>query len=168
MKGFQHEWCKKILEKLDKKPTSGPFKQPVATDINPRYNEIVKQPMNLAQVQLSLKSYKYQTVMEFASDVRLIWYNAMIYYQTDDPKYLIAADLSKWFENKLQNYPQTINEKWMMKFKKLHTRIKNLIENPIPMVPETAFEPPVVNRPPPPPPADKPQPEKEKAPATNP
>lgn len=144
MKNFQHEWCAKILEKLDKKPTSGPFKNPVPLDNNPRYNEIVKFPMNLEQVKLSLQNDKYHTIMEFAADVRLIWYNSMCYYPQDDPKYIIAMDLSKWFENKLQNYPQNVNERWMMKFKKLHARIKNLLNNPIPSMPSIDYQPPEI------------------------
>jgi len=94
--------CNTILKQLQAKPDAQPFLEPVdweaygLTD----YPEIIKKPMDLGTIQNKLESGKYGTAEKFASDVRLVWKNAMTYNRSDSDIYMTADLLSKLFEKK--------------------------------------------------------------------
>jgi len=50
----------------------------------PDYPEIIKEPMDLAEVEKKLLKNKYQNRLEFAKDIKLIWKNAMTYNKPND------------------------------------------------------------------------------------
>jgi len=94
--------CHTILKQLQAKPDAQPFLDPVdweaynLTD----YPEIIKKPMDLGTIQGKLEIGKYSSAEKFASDVRLVWKNAMTYNRSDSDIYMTADLLSKLFEKK--------------------------------------------------------------------
>ena len=132
---FQKEWCLSIIEKLYKKPTSKPFQTPLVHEEGVLSTNANIQPMDLETVNNKIMKDRYQTMKDFASDVRLIWYNAQSFYPKEHELSLMASDLSSWFEEKLKNYPVTSEEKWLNKLRKAEQQLDNLIKNPIPPKP---------------------------------
>lgn len=43
------------------------------------YLEIVKNPIDLGTIKKNIEDRKYQTAEEIAQDIRLVWYNCMLY-----------------------------------------------------------------------------------------
>jgi hypothetical protein len=48
------------------------------------YPEIIKEPMDLSEVEKKLLKNKYQNRLDFAKDIKLIWKNAMTYNKPHD------------------------------------------------------------------------------------
>lgn len=138
---FQKQWCEKMIDRLCKRPIIHPFLQPVISDstTNPGYLDKISEPMDMESVKTKLKANKYNSVADFARDVRLIWYNAQTYYPPDNAYHMIAKDLSKWFEKKLSRFPQTQDEKWLMRLRKAEKKVQQLLDTAPPDVPLTGF-----------------------------
>ena len=137
---FQKEWCLSIIEKLYKKPTSKPFQTPLVHEEGVLTQNTNIQPMDLETVNNKITKDRYPTIKDFASDVRLIWYNAQSSYPKEHELSLMASDLSTWFEDKLKNYPVTSEEKWLNKLRKAEKSLEDLIQNPIPPKPVLIYE----------------------------
>jgi len=94
--------CQSVLKFFQARPEAEPFLQPVdwqALNL-PDYPEIVKHPMDLGTVEANLNAGKYSSVDKFASDMRLVWKNAMTYNRQDSEIYSTAEGLSKLFEKR--------------------------------------------------------------------
>ncbi|KAL9673504.1 hypothetical protein QQ045_029763 [Rhodiola kirilowii] len=62
------------------------------------YHTVIKQPMDLGTVKRRLTSGEYSTLVDFASDVRLTFSNAMTYNPRGTDVHIMAETLSKIFE----------------------------------------------------------------------
>lgn len=92
--------CTKLLSQVQKHQYAGPFLKPVdyvALNI-PDYPLIVKEPMDLSKVEKKLRSGAYINPMQFASDVRKIWSNAILYNPKISPIYNMTVSISDFFE----------------------------------------------------------------------
>jgi len=110
-----------------------PFNQPVdpvALNI-PDYLDIIKQPMDLGTIkvlsvllearyspkliylfetQRRLEDAFYTSINDFASDVRLVWKNAMTYNPPGSDVYVMADVVSKAFESKFGKLAERIQK----------------------------------------------------------
>ena len=93
--------CKDVLRILMSRPTAiSTFSDPVdhvglgLFD----YLSIVSQPMDLGTIKGRLKSDFYDTVLHFASDIRLCYSNAMLYNPPTHPIHVFAASETVVFE----------------------------------------------------------------------
>jgi len=94
--------CYAILKALQEEPDAVAFLEPV------RWKELklndypvrIKKPMDLGTIQTKLDSGKYSSPEKFASDVRLVWKNAMFYNRRDSDIFVAAQNLAKLFEKK--------------------------------------------------------------------
>ncbi|KAL6058330.1 Bromodomain-containing protein 3 [Balamuthia mandrillaris] len=96
--------CKKIVRECMALEISWPFNQPVdpvALNI-PDYFTIIKHPMDLSTVKNKLQTGSYATINDFASDVRLIFSNAVTYNEPGTWIFNAARELRKLFDTKLQ------------------------------------------------------------------
>lgn len=94
--------CKQILMKLMKHKHSWVFNKPVdaiALGLHD-YHLIVKKPMDLGTVKMNFGKNFYSSPVEFASDVRLTFNNAMLYNPKTDEVHRMAAQLLSEFETK--------------------------------------------------------------------
>lgn len=92
--------CEKIVGKLIKNKYGYVFRTPVdaaALGLHD-YHLIVKQPMDLGTVKANLAKILYRTPIEFASDVRLTFNNALLYNPKTDPVNGMAGELLARFE----------------------------------------------------------------------
>ncbi|XP_060204442.1 transcription factor GTE10-like isoform X2 [Lycium barbarum] len=64
----------------------------------PDYFTVIKQPMDLGTIRSKLHSGEYLSPMQFASDVRLTFKNAMTYNPPGNDVHIMAQTLSKFFE----------------------------------------------------------------------
>lgn len=105
--------CQVILKQIQQKPDSAPFLEPVdweqygLTD----YPEVITCPMDLGTVEKKLSEGKYSNPGAFATDVRLIWKNAMTYNRSDSGIFDIASKLAKQFEKKFQKVRKAGNKR---------------------------------------------------------
>lgn len=90
--------CQAVLRELETHPLSADFLNPVSKRDAPDYYKVVKKPMDFSTIKDKLNFLSYKSHDKFASDVRLVFSNAIFY---NGPKHLVAKDaakLSKVFE----------------------------------------------------------------------
>lgn len=68
--------CKQLLELLWGSDDSQPFREPVDTLEHPDYLQIIDTPMDLLTIKEELIRGNYETPMNFARNVRLIFQNS--------------------------------------------------------------------------------------------
>uniref|UniRef100_A0A8D0AJC2 Bromodomain and WD repeat domain containing 3 n=1 Tax=Sander lucioperca TaxID=283035 RepID=A0A8D0AJC2_SANLU len=76
---FWRGQCKELLRRMIVSPDSEPFRRPVDLFEYPDYRNIIDMPMDLATVSETLVAGNYESPMEFAKDVRLIFSNSKAY-----------------------------------------------------------------------------------------
>lgn len=93
--------CQQKLSLLQKHNCAEPFLRPVdhiALGI-PDYPNIVKEPMDLSTVDKKLRNGMYATAQQFATDVRKIWANAILYNPKSSPIYGMTRTIQDYFES---------------------------------------------------------------------
>lgn len=89
-----------IIDRIIAKPESEVFHEPVPwkelglVD----YLKVIKHPCDLSTVKKNLKANKYPTKEHAVVDIRQIWQNAMVYNALDSSVYIVAQQLSSFFE----------------------------------------------------------------------
>ncbi len=85
---------------MQKHEYSPPFLKPVdhvALDI-PDYPLIIKEPMDLSKVEKKLRSGLYANPMQFATDMRKIWANAILYNPKSTAIHSMTLVIRDFFE----------------------------------------------------------------------
>ncbi|XP_051119323.1 transcription factor GTE10-like [Andrographis paniculata] len=92
--------CETLLARLMVHQHAWVFNEPVDIVKHniPDYFNIIKHPMDLGTVKRKLLSNQYSNPMEFASDVRLTFKNAMTYNPPGHDVHYMAEVMSKYFE----------------------------------------------------------------------
>lgn len=70
-----HELIKKTFKSIQQNKNSQPFREPVDPNVNPKYYEIVKEPMDLQTIELRVNHCQYSCLAEFIGDVTRIFEN---------------------------------------------------------------------------------------------
>jgi len=94
--------AKLLLSTLMKHKNAWPFNQPVdpvALGI-PDYFDVIQNPMDLSTIKTKLDKGSYPTIGAFASDMRLVFNNAMRYNVNGSAVYNFAETLLKQFNSK--------------------------------------------------------------------
>lgn len=63
------------------------------------YREIVKNPMDLGTIKSKIENNKYTKIEDIAEDIRLVWFNCMLYNRDGSEYYHLADKFSKGFEH---------------------------------------------------------------------
>ena len=102
-----------------KRPETEPFNEPVDwKGLNlPDYPLIVTKPMDLGTVRDKLGNGKYANAEKFATDVRLVFANAMKFNEDGSGIYVVAENLSTQFERR---YARITKESTIKKRKQLN------------------------------------------------
>ncbi|XP_052189164.1 transcription factor GTE8 isoform X1 [Diospyros lotus] len=92
--------CGELLKKLMQHQHAWVFNSPVdVVRLNiPDYFTVIKHPMDLGTIRSKLASSVYSSPLDFATDVRLTFSNAMTYNPPENDVHLMADTLSKFFE----------------------------------------------------------------------
>uniref|UniRef100_A0AAQ4NQY6 Bromo domain-containing protein n=1 Tax=Gasterosteus aculeatus aculeatus TaxID=481459 RepID=A0AAQ4NQY6_GASAC len=94
--------CKELLRRMIVSPDSEPFRQAVDLFEYPDYRNIIDTPMDLATVSETLGAGNYESPMEFAKDVRLIFSNSKAYTPNKKSQiYTMTLSLSAFFEKNI-------------------------------------------------------------------
>lgn len=127
--------CQKILSLLQKHSYAGPFLYPVDPEALgiPDYPTIVKEPMDLSTVEKKLKTGQYLVPSQFATDIRKIWSNAILYNPKTSPMYETTIIMAEYFDKiykDVENSPFTdygpeMVQKQVMKVEKRLDDFKN-------------------------------------------
>lgn len=138
---FQRVWCRKLFDRICAMHLSEPFQKPVISDgnHNPGYHDVVKNPMDLGTIREKLINRQYNTAQEWADDVRLVWYNALSYNYKNSSTFLMAQQLSDYFEKKWKRFPRSFEEQWMMRLERVEAKVNSLIESAPSMKPPAIF-----------------------------
>ncbi len=78
-KGSMTERCKAVVSLMSMRSSAFWFKMPVPIDLVPDYLEVIQNPMDYSAVLTRLNRGYYKSMDAFASDMRLIFHNAMEY-----------------------------------------------------------------------------------------
>ncbi|XP_030476905.1 transcription factor GTE8-like [Syzygium oleosum] len=92
--------CEALLNRLMSHQYGWVFNKPVdVKSLNiPDYFDVIKQPMDLGTIKGKLRSGAYSSPLEFFTDVRLTFSNAMTYNPPSNDVHLMADALNKFFE----------------------------------------------------------------------
>lgn len=98
-----HKKADAVLKNISKRQQAQVFLTPVdwKTLNLPDYPKLIKQPMDLGTIQSNLLERKYQTLEEFANDIRLVWKNALLFNAPDSLYFKNAKKLCEEAEKKL-------------------------------------------------------------------
>ena len=86
-----------------KKPESQPYRQPVDPQLFPHYKTVIKNPIDLSEIQDKLDKNNYMNPTEVRVDFRLMYNNAKAF--TKDPKSAMRQNNKKlycWSEDRLR------------------------------------------------------------------
>jgi hypothetical protein len=123
--------CYKLLQEIKKDEWSWPFAEPVdivALNI-PDYYSIIKYPMDLKTVETNIFSNKYETVQQFATDMRRIWTNCYTYNPPETDVSLMAKKLDTLFEEKFKKLVEQMDSsQYKNKVIEMEQQISNLKE----------------------------------------
>lgn len=70
-----HELIKETFKAIQNNRNSQPFKEPVNPNVNPKYYEIVKEPMDLQTIEGRVNYNQYNCLAEFIGDITRIFEN---------------------------------------------------------------------------------------------
>jgi len=101
--------CEKILQAFMQDPQSVPFLNPVPwKELHLfDYPKVIKNSCDLRQVERDFEQYKSPNI--FATNMRLIWSNCMLYNIEGSPIYQSAEKLSKQFEQEFSSVPTPVS-----------------------------------------------------------
>ena len=102
---------KNITQKLLSEDNIYYFFKPINpnNDDVPDYYQKITNPMYFYKIQEKIDNNEYKNLEDYISDVRLIWFNAKIYHQPNNPIYRAADRLSKRFEFLISSLPKRLN-----------------------------------------------------------
>ena len=127
---YDRQWLQNLLIELFNWNLMDPFKFPVdpKRDHAENYYKIIKKPIDLSTMKKKLNNNEYQTVDEFSEDIRQIYNNSLTYNKKDSVITIIAGDLTKWYNDKLNAKGGNSEAEWKEKvnetIEKLHEHMK--------------------------------------------
>jgi len=102
-----HELIKKTFKSIQQNRNSQPFREPVDPNVNPKYYEIVKEPMDLQTIELRVNHCQYSCLAEFIGDVTRIFENCRYF----NPHGTGVAESAEKLEGFLATKIVTVREK---------------------------------------------------------
>ena len=126
------ERCHEITSEIMGKSISGAFNIPIDTVLNDLegYNEVVKKPMDLQKVMDNLNKKRYSCPYEWYKDIRLVFQNAIDYYNEGEI-YSIEAIYLLNVLNKLSiGLNLKTEQEWSNSVTKLSKKLTDYIGNP--------------------------------------
>lgn len=141
------DYCKKVTEKLYNHPLALGFLRPVNPQLDgaPDYFQKISQPMDLGTIKNNLENNNYSNSKAWATDINLVWSNAMRYNPKKNILYHIAEKLNQKCSKLLKNIPKNELDLWSIKLAKVNQKLKRRLNDPaseettVPRHPELAI-----------------------------
>jgi hypothetical protein len=139
---FRRKKCAEIVKNLLQHRIASIFADPVDPELDqcPDYFDVIERPMDLGTVLSKIERNRYETFRDFCADVDLVWQNATDYNGEESLIAMLAAQLSAWFHEMVENMSDSEPSDWFKRLMKLGASIRDaeLPESVFPNVPETA------------------------------
>ncbi|XP_068220556.1 bromodomain and WD repeat-containing protein 3 isoform X2 [Palaemon carinicauda] len=105
------QMCKDLLKSIFEREDSMPFRYPVDLDRYPDYSQVIEVPMDLTTVREELSTSAYETPLEFAKDMRLIFLNSKNYNTNKRSRiYSMTLRLEAYFEDQIKSILAKYNQ----------------------------------------------------------
>ncbi|KAL4240135.1 hypothetical protein ACF0H5_000929 [Mactra antiquata] len=92
----------RLLRSLQSHKMGWPFLEPVDPSEVPDYYNIIKDPMDLSQVESNMDAHQYRRLTDFIKDVTKIFNNCRLYNPPDTPFFQCAEVLETFFVQRLK------------------------------------------------------------------
>ncbi|EAX95897.1 Bromodomain containing protein [Trichomonas vaginalis G3] len=111
---YDKSWISRVLVDLFKWPLTQQFRQPVdpVRDGVENYFDIIKNPVDLSTMKKKLNEGTYKTIQQFTDDIHLMYENSLQYNGNSSYFTYIAADIEKWYLNRLKLKGNNAEEEW--------------------------------------------------------
>jgi histone acetyltransferase len=96
----------RLLNDMQNHPSAWPFVQPVSRDDVADYYEVIKEPMDLATMEIKLEADNYATPEDFTRDAKLIFDNCRKYNNETTPYAKGANKLEKYMWAQIKAIPE--------------------------------------------------------------
>jgi len=91
-----------VLRAMQSHKQSWPFRKPVTPAEAPDYHEVIKNPIDLSEINRRAKKNQYKSKAEFAADLKLMFDNCRTYNPPSTPYYQLANELEAFCMPKVE------------------------------------------------------------------
>ena len=112
---FETEWISSSLACIDSvvaHPLADPFAAPVNERSAPGYSKVVKRPMDFSTIKYNLEKGSYQSALQVAEDISLIFQNCRAYNPAGDEIRAMGTMVEAMIRSKWENAELPIPKKW--------------------------------------------------------
>jgi len=121
--------CYSIISTIKSHPWSWPFIEPVDPVVLnlPDYFIVITKPMDLGTVSKKILQGQYETIQDFAEDVRLVWKNCFTYNPPESDIVKMAQSLDAIFEEKFKKVVnETTSETYQRKIQLMEQKLMSM------------------------------------------
>ena len=93
-------------------PLADPFAAPVSERAAPGYSKVVKRPMDFSTIKYNLEKGSYQSALQVAEDVSLIFQNCRAYNPAGDEVRATGTMVEAMIRSKWENAELPFPKKW--------------------------------------------------------
>ncbi|KAK8896968.1 hypothetical protein M9Y10_014896 [Tritrichomonas musculus] len=128
------EQCKQITKEIKDHPLSGPFRDPLQLSLTKEfwdsYISVISTPMDLTTVKQNLDSNHFKNFECWASDMNLIFDNAIDYNGANTHIGCVAVYLKKFLQKRIDRIYYCNMKNYEAKLYELIKNVNTLLENP--------------------------------------
>ncbi|XP_030568428.1 nucleosome-remodeling factor subunit NURF301 isoform X3 [Drosophila novamexicana] len=99
---------KSLIKQIQSHKSAWPFMEPVDPEEAPDYYKVIKEPMDLKQMETKLESNTYTKLAEFIGDMTKIFDNCRYYNPKESSFYKCAEALESFFVQKIKSFRENI------------------------------------------------------------
>ncbi|XP_032291521.1 nucleosome-remodeling factor subunit NURF301 isoform X1 [Drosophila virilis] len=99
---------KSLIKQIQSHKSAWPFMEPVDPEEAPDYYKVIKEPMDLKQMENKLESNTYTKLAEFIGDMTKIFDNCRYYNPKESSFYKCAEALESFFVQKIKSFRENI------------------------------------------------------------
>ncbi|KPU77735.1 uncharacterized protein Dana_GF24755, isoform B [Drosophila ananassae] len=97
-----------VIKAIQSHKSAWPFMEPVDPDEAPDYYKVIKEPMDLKQMESKLESNAYTKLAEFIGDMTKIFDNCRYYNPKESSFYKCAEALESYFVQKIKTFRENV------------------------------------------------------------
>ncbi|KAI8124900.1 Nucleosome-remodeling factor subunit NURF301 [Lucilia cuprina] len=99
---------RKLIKQIRSHKSAWPFMEPVDPKEAPDYYKVIKEPMDLKQIEENLNKNIYSKLSEFIGDMTKIFDNCRYYNPKESSFYKCAEALESYFVQKIKNFRECV------------------------------------------------------------
>uniref|UniRef100_A0A1A9ZBU0 Nucleosome-remodeling factor subunit NURF301 n=1 Tax=Glossina pallidipes TaxID=7398 RepID=A0A1A9ZBU0_GLOPL len=99
---------RKLIKQIQSHKSAWPFMEPVDPKEAPDYYNVIKEPMDLKQIEEKVNKNIYLKLSEFIGDMTKVFDNCRYYNSKDSSFYKCAETLESYFVQKIKNFRESV------------------------------------------------------------